>query len=124
VTWLLKIFGFISGGGLSSITQEIAAWDIKRREAVNDRDRVRAETMLSQLRMQQELLVAEQKHASTRWVRPAFALVALIYWAKLVVWDTILELGATPYPGDHVAWFVTLIPTAYFLTRPFEKARG
>lgn len=120
IGWLLK---FVTGGGLSGIADQITDWDIKRREAENDRERVQAETMIAQLQMRQEVLIAEQKHWATRWVRPALAFPAVVYWNKLVIWDTLLGWGSTAYPGDHVIWFVLLIPSAYFLTRPFEKAR-
>jgi hypothetical protein len=114
---------FITGGGLKGLTGQITEWDLKRRDAANDADRIAAETMIDHLKLRQQVLVEETKHGATRWIRPAFASIALVYWAKLVVYDTILGWGSTPYPGDHVAWFVTLIPGAYFLTRPLEKWR-
>ena len=114
---------WMTGGGLSGIANEITSWDIKRREAANDRERVQAETMISQLQMRQEVLIAEQGHWMTRWIRPALAAPVVAYWWKLIIWDTLLGWGSTPYPGDHVVWFVVLIPSAYFLVRPFEKQR-
>lgn len=116
ITWAL-------GGGIEKITGQIADWDLKRREAKNDQDRIRAETYIANLEAQRSVLMEEQKHAATRWVRPALAFPVIVYWWKLIIFDTLLGWGSTPYPGDHVAWFVTLIPTAYFLARPFEKWR-
>ena len=118
------LLSFVTGGGLKGIAQEIADWDIKRREAKNDADRVYAEQVMEQLKARQSVLIEETKYSATRWIRPAFATIAIVYWAKVVIWDTLLGWGVTPYPGDHVAWFVTLIPAAYFLTRPFEKWRN
>lgn len=114
---------FVLGGGLSGIADQITSWDLKRREAANDKDRIYAETMIEQLKLRQEVLVEEQKHWATRWIRPALAAPVVLYWWKLVVWDTLLGLGTTPYPGEHVVWFVLLVPGAYFLTRPFDKRR-
>lgn len=114
---------WLVGGGLKSIANQLTDWDIKRREAKNDKDRIEAEQVIKQLEARQAVLIEETKHSTTRWIRPALAAPVVLYWWKLIVWDTLLGWGATPYPGDHVAWFVTLIPTAYFLARPFEKRR-
>lgn len=115
------ILSWLTGGGFKAIAEEIADWDLRRRQAANDADRIAAETHLAHLRLQQALLVEETKYASTRWIRPAFALPVVIYWWKLIVWDTILGWGVTQYPGGHVSWFVVMIPTAYFLARAWEK---
>lgn len=114
--------GFVTGGiSLGSIAKEISKYKIAARDAKTDQARIEAQQIISQLESREAVLIAEQKSASTRWVRPAFAALVWIYWAKLIIYDTVLGWGATGAPSDHVKWFVVLIPTAYFLVRPSEK---
>lgn len=115
------MIGWLASLPLKAIASQIAEWDLRRREATTESERIRAQAQIEALQTRQGVLIEETKFAATRWIRPAFASIALVYWAKLIIWDTLLGLGTTPYPGDHIVWFVTLIPTAYFLTRPFEK---
>ncbi len=83
--------------------------------------RIASEERVAALTAQRDVLLAESQHSSTRWVRPVLALPVCIFWAKVIIYDTVLGWGVTPYPGDMVAWFVVLIPSFYFFGRPFEK---
>ena len=89
--------------------------------AMNDKERIAAEKAISQLEAQRDILIAEQKHWMTRWIRPAFALPIVIYVWKLVVWDTVLGWGVTPHPGQFIEWLVLVVVGAYFIGRPLEK---
>jgi hypothetical protein len=89
--------------------------------AVTDKERIEADKEISNLEARRDVLLAEQGSWMTRWIRPALALPVAIFWFKLLVWDTVLGWGSTPYPGEHVMWYAMLIPTAYFLVRPVEK---
>ncbi len=91
--------------------------------AMNDRERIDAEKQISQLESQRDVLIAEQGSASTRWIRPALAAPVVIFWWKLIVWDTVLGLGTTPDPGEYVMWLAISIPNVYFLMRPLERLR-
>lgn len=92
--------------------------------AANDSERIAADKLISELEARRDVLIAEQGSWMTRWIRPALALPVVIFWFKLIVWDTVLGWGSTPDPGEHVMWYAMLIPSAYFLTRPFERALG
>ena len=91
--------------------------------AMNDRERIIAEKQISQLESQRDVLVAEQGSWMTRWIRPMLAAPAVIFWWKIIVWDTVLGLGTTPDPGEYVMWFALTVPNVYFLMRPIEKLR-
>lgn len=90
--------------------------------AMNDKERIDAEKQISQLESQRDVLLAEQGSWLTRWIRPALAAPVVIFWWKLIVWDTVLGWGSTPDPGEYVMWMALTVPNVYFLTRPFEKA--
>jgi len=89
--------------------------------AMSDKERLDAEKQISQLEANRDLLLREQGSWMTRWVRPAMALPVVIYVWKVVVWDTVLKWGVTPYPGEFVHWYVLTVTGAYFIMRPIEK---
>jgi len=83
--------------------------------------KLEADMQISQLEARRDILLAEQSNKLTRWIRPALAFPVVVFWFKLIVYDTVLGLGVTPDPGEVVMWYCMLIPTAYFVTRPIEK---
>lgn len=120
---LASILSFFTSTAFKGITGRLLDAYEAKLKAENDEQRLKAEVEIAFLEAQQSILLKEQQRWYTAWIRPAFATVVLIFWAKVVVWDTVLQWGVTPYPGEHVMWFVTLIPAAYFLVRPFETRR-
>ena len=77
-----------------------------RENAKNDRERIKADLIIEQLQSRQAVLIAEQSHWATRWIRPAIAFPVALYVNKLIIWDTILGWGVTQNPGDFVNWIV------------------
>lgn len=118
ISWLISLLN-----PLEAIGKQLNHAYALKLTAQNDAERIDADMVIARLEAQQAVLIAEQGSWVTRWIRPALAVPVVAYWWKLIIWDTLLGYGTTPYPGDHVAWFVTLIPGAYFLVRPFEKRR-
>lgn len=118
---LSKILNWLVGGGINAIGNQVIKYQQLKLQADGDREKLEHEETIQRLQAQQAILIEESKHKLTSWIRPALALPVVIYWGKLIVWDTVLQYGSTPYPGDHVVWYVTLIPAAYFLVRPFER---
>lgn len=115
------ILSFFTSSAFKSITDTLTEVYLLKLKAETDIEKMKFDEIITRLEAQRDILLVEQQNAATRWVRPAFAMVVWLYWAKLVVYDTLLGWGSTPYPGDHVAWFVTIIPAAYFLVRPIDK---
>ena len=68
-----------------------------------------------------QIVVAEQGAWYTALPRPLFAYVFVIYAWKVVVWDAVLGLGATPALSGDVAQWATIVLTAYFGGRSLEK---
>lgn len=118
---LTKILGWLTGGGISAIGNQIIKYQALKLEAQTDKEKLEHEETIQRLRAQQAILVEDSKSFLTSWVRPALALPVVIFWFKLIVWDTVLQWGVTPYPGEQIIWYCTLIPTAYFIVRPFER---
>ena len=108
---------------LKVIGDQLGAAYKAKLDAKNDDDRIKADVTISQLEARQAVLISEQKHRLTRWVRPAFAYPPAFYWGKLFVWDKALGLGTTDPIDDRLWWISMTIIGAYFLTRPFEKRR-
>lgn len=118
---LTTLLGWLAKGGVTTIGNQVIKYQQLKLQADGDREKLEHEETIQRLQAQQAILIEESKHKLTSWIRPALALPVVIYWGKLIVWDTVLQYGSTPYPGDHVVWYVTLIPAAYFLVRPFER---
>lgn len=115
---LLGVFGKGVFSGISNDLKE--AYEAKLK-AQTDADVLRANVKIEELKARQSILLAEQSRAMTSWIRPMIALPVVIYLWKLIVWDTILQWGVTPNPGEFINWVVLTVIGAYFLTRPFEK---
>lgn len=117
--WIVRFFtrNFF-GGGLTSKLKE--AFDMYI-NAETQEAKLEAEKQIALLSAQRDIILAEQGKWYTAWIRPMIALPVVIFIWKILVWDTVLQWGVTPYPGDFVFWIVTSVITAYFVTRPIEK---
>ena len=89
--------------------------------AMSSSEKLEAEQAISALEAKRDILLREQGSWLTRWIRPALALPVVIYMWKLIVWDTVLGWGVTPFPGDFIEWYVLTVTGAYFIMRPIEK---
>ena len=117
----MKLLDFLGGSVLKTITDSLSEAYKAKLVADTDDKKLAADIAIQELTAQRDLLLKEQDKILTSWVRPAFAGLAFILWAKLIVWDTVLGLGVTILPS-FVEWFAVLIPTVYFTLRPGEKS--
>jgi len=116
-----KILSWLTGGAIQAIGGQLNEAYQAKLSAKNNEDRIDAERRIATLQAQQGVLIAEQGHWVTRWIRPAFAAPFVIYNAKIIVWDKVLGFGSTD-PLTAEFWQLQMIVFgAYFLTRPFEK---
>lgn len=115
------ILSWLTGGGIKAIGGELRAAYEAKLKAQTDAEKLKAEETIARLEAQRSVLIAEQGRWLTAWVRPAIALPFVIYIWKLVVWDKVLGQGATDDLSPQLWQMMTIIITAYFLTRPFEK---
>lgn len=118
---LKTILSWATGGGIAAIGGELRAAYEAKLKAQTDAEKLQAEETIARLEAQQSVLLAEQGRWLTAWVRPAIALPFVLYLWKLILWDKVLGWGATDNLSPELWQMMTVVVTAYFLTRPFEK---
>ena len=119
-----RILSWLFGRGIESIGAQLNRAYETRMKAKNDRERVQAEKEIAHLQARYSVLVAEQGHWMTRWIRPAFALPFVIYDFKVIVWDKVLGWGTTDALAAEFWQLQMIVFGAYFLTRPLEKKKA
>ena len=72
-------------------------------------------------KVQASIIIAEQGWWLTSMIRPLIAWPIIVYFWKVVVWDTVLGWGTTPALTGAVGEWAMIIVTAYFVGRPIEK---
>lgn len=116
-----KLVQWLIGGGIDTLSSHLSDAYKAKLAAETDSDRLIAEENIKTLSLQRDVLVAEQRRALTAWIRPAMAFPVVVFLWKILIWDTVLGLGVTPYPGQFVEYVVYTLVGAYFVTRPFER---
>ena len=116
---LTKLLSLLGVGAVKALTQNAQEAYETYINAANDKDRIAAEERMYLINARLEILKVEQRSRMTSWIRPAIAFPVVVLIWKLVLWDTVLGLGVTPYPGDLVKWLMLTVVGAYLLTRPF-----
>lgn len=118
---LATILSKITGAALDSVLgQLVKAYEV-RAKAETDQQKLEADLLIKQLEERKEILLSEQGKWYTAWIRPMIAFPVVVFVWKILLWDTVLGLGVTPYPGQMVEYLLYTVIGAYFLTRPFEK---
>ena len=117
------ILKWLTGGGIAAIGEQLTKAYQAKLAAKNDQERIQADMDIAQITARQAVLVAEQGSWMTRWIRPAFAFPFVVYDAKIIIWDKVLGLGATDSLSPEFWQLQMIVFGAFFLTRPFEKAR-
>ena len=90
-----------------------------REQAKTDADRIAADVTIRQLEARQAVLVA-----GGRWIAPvqaAFAVMFLIYNAKLIIWDKVLGLGVTDPLSPELYWLQGIVVGFIFLQAGVDK---
>lgn len=119
LAWLLK---FVAGGGLASITGQIADAYKAKQTAQTDAAKIEADAQIQTLEAQRDVLVAEAaSRGPASWIRPLFALPFVIFNFKIIVWDKVLGWGSTDPLSADVIHIEMIIISAYFLSRGAEK---
>lgn len=111
-----KILGFVTGGGLQSITSELRGAYADKLAAANDEDRIAADVTINQLEARQAALISGKGAWVSKAVQAAWATPFIIYDAKLIIWDKVLKLGATDPLSDDLMKIQMIIVSFYFLT--------
>jgi hypothetical protein len=107
---LLSIFAPALGALARSLRQAYK----DRLDAKNDAERIEADKQIAFFQGQINLATAAAQNDKWWSTRELIGKCALIYVAKIVVWDTVLQLGTTPDPGPQVTGIVMLVLGFYF----------
>lgn len=99
---------------LNAITDAIVRWQTVKETAKNDKDRIEAEVRIKELETRRDLQVAAS--INDKWWSPRTLLgwMAVGFFFKIIIWDTVLGLGVTAYPGQLVMNFATVVVAFYF----------
>lgn len=116
---LRSLLGWLTGGVLDRVLDTVD----RRISDETKRADIKAELTAEMGRQHVQALAAT---ATFRWWHPQnlIAYSVAIYVAKIVVWDTVLGLGVTPDPGQHVYWLMMTVVGFYFLNRGIVEAAG
>lgn len=119
--WLLS---FLTGGIGREIRETITALKdahVAKLAAQNDEERIKADIDIAALQAMKDVLVAEQAHLTTRWVRPAFASLFFTYLFKVLIVDKVFGLSTTDPLSDDLTQLMMIVILSYFVGRPLEK---
>lgn len=100
---------------LNAITDAIVRWQVAKENAKNDADRIEAEVNIAQLEAKRDVQVAATIHDKWYGPRSLIGYIVVIFLGKLFVWDTVFQLGSTPYPGSLIMETTTAVIAFYFV---------
>lgn len=111
------MLGFLNP--LTGITKALTSAYEKKLAAANDSQRIEAEKEIAFWEQRAE---AAKGAAADPWFSPRTIMgwCVAIYVFKIIVWDTVLGLGVTRYPGEHVTFIVMTVIGFYFVSRGAE----
>lgn len=92
--------------------------------AENDKDRIEADKEIAFWNGRIELAQVAAQHDKWWSPRTLMGWCVAIYIFRIVVWDTVLGLGVTEYPGEHVTYVVMTVVAFYFVSRGAEVIAG
>ncbi len=105
----------------TNLVEQLGDLYLRRQEAKDDKEQLQLDAQIKVLELQAVALANEQKHWATAWIRPSFALIVWLYYAKILVWDKVLGWGATDDLNETQFYVASAVIGAYFLVRPIEK---
>ena len=109
------MLAFLANLGIGTIVSRLAAAYEAREKAKTDTERIKADTAIRTLEARRDVMVAEAGSRLNALIRALFALPPAIYFAKLYLWDKVLQLGTTDPLSDELWWVATAVIGFYFL---------
>lgn len=88
--------------------------------AANDTDRIAAEVEIENLKARRDVVISASLNDKWWSPRTIMGWSAALYVGKIVVWDTVLQWGVTPNPGEQVTMIVMTIVGFYFVAKGAE----
>ncbi|WP_052699115.1 hypothetical protein [Hyphomicrobium sp. 99] len=111
MTWLLSL---LTGGLVEKLVAPLERAYQAKIAAQTNKDKLAADQAVKFFEGQISLATIAAQ--SDKWwsTRELIGKCALLYVAKIVVWDTVLALGSTPDPGPQVSGIVMMVIGFYF----------
>ncbi len=93
-------------------------------KAANDAERIEADKQIAFF--QGQIALAQAAAQSDRWWSPRslMGFSAALYVGKIIVFDTVLQLGVTPNPGGQVTGIVMTVIGFYFGSKTVSDIGG
>lgn len=109
----MRFLNWLIGGGVNALAGPLERAYKAKLDAQNDTERLEAE---KQIRFYEEQIGLSQSASADPWWSPRMlmAYCVVVYVFKIVVWDTVLQMGVTQNPGDQVTGIVMLIIGFYY----------
>ena len=121
---LTSILGLFGGGGLSSITGQLAQAYQAKLAAQNEPQRIEAEQRIATLQAKRDVLIAEAgKSRINAFIRAGVAVPVMLYYGKIFLWDKVLAWGSTDPLSDDLQWTARAILGFYFLFEAVNAVR-
>ncbi len=121
MSWLLSL---LTGGLIGQLTGPLERAYAARLAATTSKDKIEAEKAIKFYEGQVALATTAAQHDKWWSTRELIGKCALIYVFKIVVWDTVLQLGVTPNPGSQVTGIVMMVLGFYFGSKAASDIAG
>lgn len=121
--WSL-ITSLFGGGIIGQLAGSLERAVSAKYKADTDAKRLEAEQQIAFFQGQIELATAAASNDKWYSVRSLMGYCAFAYVAKIVVWDTVLQLGVTPDPGVQVTGIVMTVIGFYFGSKAATDIAG
>jgi hypothetical protein len=105
---------------LGAITSSLERAYQAKLAAANDTDRIAAEVEIETLKARRDVVISASLNDKWWSPRTIMGWSAALYVGKIVVWDTVLQWGVTPNPGEQVTMIVMTIVGFYFVAKGAE----
>lgn len=109
------VLAWLAKGGLSAITKSLSDAYRDKLQAETSEKKLEADMRIRDLESRRDIILKAQSDNVERWVRVGFALPFIIYNAKLVLWDKVLELGVTDPLSSELAQIQMAVIGGYFV---------
>lgn len=108
----MALFDFLNP--LNAITDGIVKWQLAKEQAKTDEGRIEAEVRIKNLEARRDLAIAAAENDKWWSPRVLIGYIVTLLLFKLFIWDTVFQLGVTPYPGALVMEITGVVVAFYF----------
>lgn len=116
--WLLNLF---TGGLVGEVKDGLLRAQQQYLTAEGDKNKLAAEQNVKYWQGRVDVAIAAAQHDKWWSPRVLMAYAVTAYIIKIVFWDSVLQWGVTPYPGDQVTFIVMTVVGFYFVSQAAES---